>query len=372
VYIDLAEPYCVSFSPFFLIGPKNDMKRQWILFIAILFLTLFLAACSGNTGNQAGQGNPQGGFGQPGAAGEAANDGLIPETGGENLGRANPNARPDLDENDSRGNDDRYDDDQDRADRDDDRERDERDDDRDDDDSDDFRLGANLLPLSALDDARVFNRGGQPIGRIGGVIMDEGSGQVPFLIFHPDDDKRELKDQPVAIPLSAFGTEDAIRSDRKEDGERNDGRAVLVFDLDESVLKDAPAFRTDDDLTGEIDELRAYWEDETDVIPVTGQDSRLYRRLDGDFEPIQVYNRDGQQIGEIHELVLERESGGTRYYLLELEDADDDGFLLVEPDQFSRFGLEANERGLVLEADAETLDRAPRVSDREDLFRFDR
>ena len=372
------------------------MKKYWFLVTGMVILMLLLTACAESGANRSNQSGAEGGFGDPAAALEATNEGAeesIPNTGGDDSDQLITTPTPDLDENDTQANNDtNSDEDQDKDDNDEgkgedkdkDKDKDEdkgKDDDQNDDNAQDtsesspgdFAQEEGLLPLSTLNGATVLNRGGQPIGTIDGVVMDENSGQLAFLIFDGLDDKKELEleGQSVAIPMSAFGTEEAIRSEKKEERERDNDRAVLVFDRDESVLKEAPAFDGDDELTGEMDEVQAYWADEGGAIPVTGENVSIRRMSSDDFEKIDVYNREGEQIGVIRDIVVDPSSGSTRYFLLELnDDSAEDGYLLVSPEHFNREGLDENERGFFLEADEVTLNEAPRIDQREDLYQF--
>jgi sporulation protein YlmC with PRC-barrel domain len=243
----------------------------------------------------------------------------------------------------------------------------------------------DLLALSALKDAVVLNRGGQKIGEIEGVVLDEDRTRVLYLVFERDGGSDRL----TAVPLQAFDTEDAVRAQRDRASERGqergrghqtyDDRTVLVFDRDENRLQDAPRFSDDDRRIdrSHMEETHRYWGDDSSGVPVTREGEARWYKFDT-LEDYHVYDRDRREIEDVEDVVVDFFTGEIRYLLVEADDIyevfgdddvhDDDVYLLIPFEYFTREGLDADDRGFILTGDRAALDRANWVHDRQDLY----
>jgi sporulation protein YlmC with PRC-barrel domain len=195
--------------------------------------------------------------------------------------------------------------------------------------------------------ADVHNQRGEALGEINDLIVDVNNGRVYYAVLSFGG-IAGMGDKLFAYPLRAFKP----ASDRDE----------LVLNVDQSKLQAAPGFRGDRwpdwNDNGYRRDVDRYYGDTVGVKPLPNQ--RLVRAtelLDAD-----VVQPDGNDIGEMQDLVVRLSDGKVRYAVLSLDDSWGlDDKLVVMPMKALRVGSDVEQ--VTLTPDRQMIHSAPAFSE---------
>jgi sporulation protein YlmC with PRC-barrel domain len=157
--------------------------------------------------------------------------------------------------------------------------------------------GSDLLGLGVSDSA------GEGVGEIEELVVDRNTGQIHYVIMGVGG-FLDIGDKDILVPWGALNVNaSATEVDQ-----------LVTTSVERSVVENAPAY--DPDAIPDVQatdwdaDIRAYWQDQGDFLPVTGEGTAvasLFRISDP--TDINLQNTAGEDIGDIEDLVLDLEGG---------------------------------------------------------------
>jgi sporulation protein YlmC with PRC-barrel domain len=219
--------------------------------------------------------------------------------------------------------------------------------------------GTDLHVVSNLIGYGVENQAGDDLGTVNSLIVDR-QGQIVYALVDAADDL-EIDGDLVAIPWNSVNL---ARADQNLD---DDADSDLVFDLDQSVLVEAPAFASanDIDLNDDTwdDDLVNYWGSQVSGLPNTGADAAINLVRLQDVTDYQLLNASGDDIGDVEDMVLDQAGSKIGYVIWAFGGILDIGEELI-PVPFERLSWEQdNKDAFVLDvSDAAQVEEAPRIT----------
>jgi sporulation protein YlmC with PRC-barrel domain len=146
---------------------------------------------------------------------------------------------------------------------------------------------------------------------------------------------------------------------------------VVILNISRDVVAGAPAFETVPDLveTGWDADLRTYWGEELEVLPVTGPEEATQAIHIESITGLRVVGPGRENYGAVQEIILDTEMGEVTHVILR-----PGGFLVVErevyvPIPWDALTFDEAENLFVtnMELDAQTIQRAPHYESLEEL-----
>jgi sporulation protein YlmC with PRC-barrel domain len=219
-------------------------------------------------------------------------------------------------------------------------------------DTTDLNVVSNLLGYG------IENKDGDDLGTIDSLVVDR-QGNLVYALLDPDD-SLEIAGDLVAIPWNSFSV---ARADQNLD---DDLDPDLVFNQDQALLAEAPSIDSGDDLDVTDatwdDDLFAYWGSRVGGLADTGADNENGVLRLRDVTDYQLLNADGDDIGDVEDMVLDSASKKIAYVIWAQGGILDIGEELI-PVPFDQLSWERdNDDAFVLNvADAEAVQDAPRL-----------
>lgn len=158
------------------------------------------------------------------------------------------------------------------------------------------------IKVSDLIDMEVKNAQGEQLGEIDDVIVDVKNGQAHYAVMSFDAEGLGLGAKMFAYPLSAFSR----ASDDK-----------LVLNIDKEKLKNAKGFDNDNWPNWNDAQYQQHVSKHFSKATPVGKDARLVRA--SDILDQDINSRDGNDIGEVDELVINLNNGKVHYAVAELD-----------------------------------------------------
>lgn len=218
-------------------------------------------------------------------------------------------------------------------------------------------LETNASMVSQLVGLGVRNQESERLGEINELIIDREACQVTYLVIGAGG-VLGIGEKLVLVPWNAF-TFDVAAEEIDQ---------IVLLNVDQQVLAEAPSFDPEqlpDVRTADWDsDLRAYWQDHVDVLPVTGEAGQpaAPARI-ADVGDIAVRDAAGEEIGVIQEIILDPETGQITHVVLAPGGALADLGDRVIPVPCEAFTVNLDEEGeevvLILDMDMATLEAAP-------------
>lgn len=246
----------------------------------------------------------------------------------------------------------------------------------------------------ALDDDAAQLAAGEPIGTIDSLIVDSASGQIGYALLAPGA-ALEVDNDFVAVPWSLLqinqedmvddldtdtdvttdttATEAADTADTAISGED----VAIVYTGDVARLQDPAAwvaeaqFEEGMQVAADLDSgLRTYWGGDVAALPQTGTDAESAGMIRlADVEDRNLVNAAGEDVGDIEDIILDREQGLIDYVIVATGGLLDIGEELV-PVPFEMLSVQVDDAGnaeLVLNAEQTDLEAAPRLASVDEL-----
>jgi sporulation protein YlmC with PRC-barrel domain len=219
-------------------------------------------------------------------------------------------------------------------------------------DTTDLNVVSNLIGYD------VENQNGDDLGTIDSLIADR-QGRLVYAILEAADDL-EIDGEMIAVPWNSFNL---ARADQNLD---DDVDSDLVFNQDQNVLTEAPAFASGDDFdVNDVawdDDLVNYWGSRVSGLPNTGADAETSLVRLRDVTDYQLLNADGEDIGDVEDMILDTAGKQIAYVIWASGGILDIGEELI-PVPFEKASWERdNDDAFVLNiSDAEQVQDAPRL-----------
>jgi sporulation protein YlmC with PRC-barrel domain len=152
-----------------------------------------------------------------------------------------------------------------------------------------------------------------------------------------------------------------------------DRQFALMLNVDRQVLQDAPAF---DQVLAENweeaewqNDLYAYWGEHTAIVPQTGEDEIAILVQVLDVRGKRVEDQNGQLIGRVFEVILRQPSAQIAYVVVETDSRMGlHGERVAIPQEHLEMRVMAGRNVIVLTADRQMFDDAPRILTERDLI----
>jgi sporulation protein YlmC with PRC-barrel domain len=154
----------------------------------------------------------------------------------------------------------------------------------------------------------VRNQQGDNLGEINELVIDRENGDIHYAVVGAGG-FLGIGERLILVPFAALDI----------DPRAQEVDQLVHLNVDQQVLTDAPNF---DDLpdvnAADWDaDVRSYWQEHVDVLPVTGPEGQPVRAIRiSDPTDINLLNANGEDIGDIEDLVLDIEGGSISYAIL--------------------------------------------------------
>jgi sporulation protein YlmC with PRC-barrel domain len=274
-------------------------------------------------------------------------------------------------------------------------------------------LPVGMVRFTELTGLTLYDRDAEVVGQLNSFLMDE-QGRIAYAVVRTDVDFQD-DGQFLAVPWNAidvmsrqqvtqqFGNDFDNNNDLDNNNDQDDAATpaqpgqqpgqqagqegltmtrtqwdrqfALVLNVERQALQDAPAFdyaltRHWDTADQWQDDLAGYWEDQTDVIPVTGPEGEALDMFQVmALRGLPVEDQDGERIGRVFDAVMRQP--GDRIGFLIVETGGAFGFdteRLAVPMQHLEVQETNGQVVLVLTADRQLFDDAPRLQTEADIM----
>lgn len=163
-------------------------------------------------------------------------------------------------------------------------------------------LASDLLGLG------VRNDQGDNLGEIQELVVDAENGDIHYAVIGAGG-FLGIGEKLILVPFAALNIDPMVQEVDQ----------LVHLNVDQQVLTDAPNFDDVPDVTAaDWDaDVRAYWQDHVEVLPVTGPEGQAVRSMRiSDPTDINIQNTNGEDIGDIEDMILNLDAGQVSYMIL--------------------------------------------------------
>jgi sporulation protein YlmC with PRC-barrel domain len=169
-------------------------------------------------------------------------------------------------------------------------------------------LDTNPTMASDLIGLGVRNEQGDNLGEIEELVVDRQTGDIHYAVVGAGG-FLGIGERLILVPFAAMDI-----NPRAQEVDQ-----LVHLNVDQQILTDAPNFDDLPDVTvADWDaDVRAYWQEHVDVLPVTGPEGQPVRALRiSDPTDIDLRNANNEDIGDIEDMVLDIDAGRISYVIL--------------------------------------------------------
>jgi sporulation protein YlmC with PRC-barrel domain len=199
-------------------------------------------------------------------------------------------------------------------------------------------LNTNPTMASDLIGLGVRNAEGENLGEIEELVVDSANGDIHYAVIGAGG-FLGLGEKLILVPFAALNIDPLVQEVDQ----------LVHLNIDQQVLTDAPNFDDLPDLTAaDWDaDIRSYWQDKVEVLPVTGPEGQPVRAIRiSDPTDINIQNVNGEDIGDIENMILDLDAGRISYIILATGGVLDLGECLL-PVPWGALQTSAEEEGLL-------------------------
>ena len=182
-------------------------------------------------------------------------------------------------------------------------------------------LDTNPTLASELIGLGVRNAEGDNLGEIQELIVDRENGDIHYAVVGAGG-FLGIGERLILVPFAALDV----------DPRAQEVDQLVHLNVDQEVLTEAPNFEDLPDVTvADWDaDVRTYWQEHVDVLPVTGPEGQPVRAIRiSDPTDIDIQNPNGEDLGDIGDMVLDLDAGSVSYVILATGGALDLGECLL-------------------------------------------
>ena len=224
------------------------------------------------------------------------------------------------------------------------------------------RLVSNVIGYELQD------KNSNDLGEIESLVVDRNSGTLEYAVVGAGG-FLGIGEEKILVPWSAFQVNPQANNNSNNNTNTNNNKQPIALTVDASALKNAPTVaKSGLDLTQLAkagkdwdSNIRAYWTDKLNALPVTGAAAnKAAPILLSDVTDVNVVNKNGDNIGDIKNMVLTNQGDKIQYAILATGGALDLGERLI-PIPFSAFKYDKSSEQFVLtlNVDQSKLKNAP-------------